>query len=199
MTLIDNLKAIENCKNAIKDALASKGYDDMDTTPFSEYAAKIDALQLESGDTPSTPTPEAVDYIYSNGYVEGGNQDIMTYVPYEIELDEKNMFVIELFAPIEIPGWDEVYPDVVLGVDVPEKYELVSIKIYDPANQIYFIPSGTTTGFKDNIRYSTIVRDGISYNSYLRYTNGYYESPDLKGDPVVMSNPYKYEIIIKLR
>lgn len=197
MTLIDNLTAINNCKNAIKTALENKGVV-MTDVKFEDYAGKIDALQFESGDTPSTPTPSA-DYIYSNGYIEGGNQDIMTYVPYEIELDEKNMFVIELFAPIEIPGWDEVYPDVVLGVDVPEKYELVSIKIYDPANQIYFIPSGTTTGFKDNIRYSTIVRDGISYNSYLRYTNGYYESPDLKGDPVVMSNPYKYEIIIKLR
>ena len=197
MSLIGNLQKIEQCKEAIKNALIEKGVEDMDGLAFSAYAGKIKDLQLSSGDTPSTPTP-SVDYIYSNGYLEGGNQDIMTYVPYEIELDENNMFVIELFAPIEIPGWDEVYPDIVLGVDVSEKYELVSIKVYDPVNQIYYLPYGSDNGFNDNIRHNTIIRDGISYNSYLRYTNGYYESPDLKGDPVVMSNPYKYEITIKL-
>lgn len=200
MKLIDNLEKIEQCKNAIKDALIEKGAKDMNDLAFSGYAQKIRDLQLVSGDTPSAPTPNpSVDYIYSNGYIEGGNPDIMTYVPYEIALNEENEFIFELFAPIEIEGWDEVYPDVVLGVDVPKKYELVSIKVYDPVNVEYILPSGTSTGFKDNIRYSTIVRDGVTYNSYLRYTNGYYESPDLKGDPIVITNPYKYEIIIKLK
>ena len=61
MTLIDNLNAIKNCKDAIKEALVRKGVENMDSVPFSDYAGKIDALQLESGDTPSTPSS---DYIY---------------------------------------------------------------------------------------------------------------------------------------
>lgn len=197
MTLIDNLNAINDCKTAIKTALENKGVV-MTNVKFEDYAGKIDELQFESGDTPSTPTPSA-DYIYSNGYVEGGNPDIMTYVPYEINLSEDNKFAIELCAPIEIIGWVGVYPDVVFGVDVPEKYELLYIKVFDPIDNVYVIPAGSNTGFNDNIRYNTIVRDGVTYNSYLRYTEGHYESPDLKGDPIVMTNPYKYEITIKLK
>lgn len=204
MTLIDNLNAINDCKEAIKEALVRKNVD-MDGVIFSEYAEKIDALQLESGDTPA-PTPSA-DYIYSNGYIDGGEMDIMTYVPYEIKTsDEGGNFklvedglVIELNSPIEIEGWEDVYPDIIFGVDIPEKYDLVYIKVYDVSSKSYILPYGTLNGFKDNIRYKKIVRDGVTYNSYLRYTDGYYESSDLKGDPVVITNPYKYEITIKLK
>ena len=194
MSLMDNLIAIENCKNDIKAALIEKGGDNyMDDVAFSGYADKIRGLQLESGDTPA-PTPSA-DYIYSNGYIDGGTPDIMTYVPYEIKLDVENKFVIELYAPIELMGWADICPDIVFGVDVPTKYEMVDLKVYDPVvNGGSFVPHG----FKNNIRYSTITRDGVVYNSYLRNANGYYESSDVKGDPS-LETPYKYEITIKLK
>ena len=193
MSLIDNLNAINDCKEAIKEALVRKNVD-MDGVKFSDYATKIDELQFESGDTPSTPAPSA-DYIYSNGYVDGGTPDIMTYVPYEITLDDNNVFVIELLSPVELLGWVDICPDIVFGVDVPTKYEMVDLKVYDPVvNGGSFVPHG----FKNNIRYSTITRDGVVYNSYLRNANGYYESSDVKGDPS-LETPYKYEITIKLK
>ena len=86
MSLMDNLIAIENCKNDIKSALINKGVD-MTDVAFSGYAEKINALQLESGDAPA-PTPSA-DYIYSNGNLcdEDGNllveeSDIINFTPY---------------------------------------------------------------------------------------------------------------------
>ena len=85
MTLIDNLNAIDNCKKDIKTALENKGVD-MTGVAFAGYAEKINALQLESGDSPA-PTPSS-DYIYSNGYPTGGTEenDIITFIPYEIEI-----------------------------------------------------------------------------------------------------------------
>lgn len=190
MTLIDNLNEINVCKEDIKNALFNKGVD-MNGVKFSEYAGKIDALKFESGDSgTTTPTP-TIDYIYSNGYVEGGNPDIMTYVPYEINLSEDNIFAIELFSPVELMGWADTCPDIIFGVDVPTKYEMVDIEVWDNATNKY-IPHG----YKVNIRHSTVIRDGITYNSYLRNADGYYESNDVMGDPSAPS--YKYRITIKL-
>lgn len=61
MSLIDNLNAINNCKEDIKTALINKGVD-MTGVTFTGYAEKIDELQLSSGDEPSTHTL-SVDYI----------------------------------------------------------------------------------------------------------------------------------------
>ena len=188
MSLMDNLIAIENCKNDIKSALINKGVD-MTDVAFSGYAEKINALQLESGDTPA-PTPSA-DYIYSNGYIEGNPTDITIYTPYEIVLDADNKFAIELICPVELIGWADVCPDIVFGVDVPTTYELVDIEVYDPITDSYI-----SQGKKENIRHTTIIRDGVTYNSYLRNTDGYYESGDVMSDP---STNYKYKIIIKLK
>lgn len=192
-SLMQYLEDINTYKEAIKNAINEKGGEHyMDNVSFSGYAEKIKALQFESGDTPSTPTPSA-DYIYSNGYIEGGTQDIMIYTPYEItELNEENKFIIELFAPVELYGWESVScPDVVFGVDVPTKYEMIDIEVWDSFSNNY-----NTQGFKPNIRHTTVVRDGVTYNSYLRNTDGYYESGDVMGDPDAPS--YKYRITIKL-
>ena len=72
MSLIENLNAINGCKEAIKEALVNKGVD-MTDVKFSDYADEINKLQLASGDEPSTPTP-TVDYMYSNGYLTGGSE-----------------------------------------------------------------------------------------------------------------------------
>lgn len=192
MGLIEKLNEINACKEDIKAALKEKCGDTyMDDVAFSGYADKIRALQLESGDTPA-PTPSA-DYIYSNGYIDGGTPDIMTYVPYEITgVDADNKFIIELFAPVELYGWESVScPDIIFGVDVPTKYEMIDIEVWDSFSNSY-----VAQGFKPNIRHNTVVRDGVTYNSYLRNTDGYYESGDVMGDPEAAS--YKYKITIKL-
>lgn len=194
MTLIDNLNAINDCKEAIKEALVRKNVD-MDGVIFSEYAEKIDALQLESGDTPA-PTPSA-DYIYTNGYIvpndgeEPQSHDIIEYVSYEINVDENNEYVINLICPEEIPGyWEDGqgYRDVILTVDIPNTYEMIGLERYDEG-----IKDHTDEGFKTNPRYSTIVRNGVEYKSYVRRT--------LDGEDYGSSNVryelYEYKITIK--
>lgn len=190
MTLIDNLNAIKNCKDAIKEALVRKGVENMDSVPFSDYAGKIDALQLESGDTPSTPTPSA-DYIYSNGYLTNGTEtnEIIYFVPYEIVLDDNGEFIIELTCPEEIPGYEGGYCDIILTVDVPNNYNITNFEYFDEA----FTSTYVQQPFKVNPRYSTIIRNGVEYNSYVRQVsdNNDYGSAD------VQYAPLKYRITIK--
>ena len=101
MTLIDNLNEINVCKENIKNALIDKGVD-MSGVKFSEYAGKIDALKIESGDSgTTTPTP-TVDYIYSNGYLTSGDvtNEIINFVPYEIVLDGEGKCVFYFTCPV---------------------------------------------------------------------------------------------------
>jgi hypothetical protein len=212
-TLIENLNKISECKIAINGALCDVvGEKTMEGVAFEGYADIIRGLQLPSGDSdtpsePSTPTPSA-DYIYSNGYVAGESNDIATYIPYEIKtideggqfvLDEDGNYTIELFAPIEYYGWEDVLvPDFIFGVDVPEKYKLLFIKTYTPLDKEnpYYV-YGNDMGFKTNIRHESINRQGINYKSYVRYTDGDYESGDAYTDPDALKNPAKYKIIIQ--
>jgi hypothetical protein len=121
MALIDNLNAINVCKQNIKVALEDKGVD-MSNVKFSEYAEKIVSLQLGSGDGGSdTPIP-SVDYIYSNGYIEGGAlNEIINLTPYEIVLDNKGKFSIELTCPIEICVSNYENYDIIFTVEIPDK------------------------------------------------------------------------------
>lgn len=185
---MDNLIAIENCKNDIKSALINKGVDMTDVT-FSGYAEKINALQLESGDSPA-PTPSA-DYIYSNGYLVDATEtnDIITFIPYEIVLNDGGKFILELMCPEEIPGYEGgTYYDVIFTVDVPESYKVSKFEYYD---------MGTTTWYdremKSNPRYSTVVRNGITYRSYVRLVS---DGVDI-GSVDVQYEPFKYRITIE--
>ena len=188
MTLIDNLNAIDNCKKDIKTALENKGVD-MTGVSFAGYAEKINALQLESGDVP-TPSPSA-DYIYSNGYLTNGTEtnEIINFVPYEIVLDDEGKFIIELMCPEEIPGYDGgTYYDVIFTVDVPDSYKVSKFEYYD---------MGTTTWYnrelKSNPRHSTVVRNGITYYSYVRLVS---DGVDI-GSVDVQYEPFKYRITIE--
>lgn len=192
MSLIDNLNAINTCKEEIKSALEGKGVD-MTDVAFSGYAEKIASLQLESGDTPSTPAPSA-DYIYSNGYLTNGTEtnEIIYFVPYEIALDDNGEFIIELTCPEEIPGYkdgENGYCDIILTVDVPTKYNITNFEYFDEA----FTSTYVQQPFKVNPRYSTIIRNGVEYNSYVRQVsdNNDYGSAD------VQYAPLKYRITIK--
>ena len=167
MALIDNLNAINVCKQNIKVALEGKGVD-MSNVKFSEYAEKIVSLQLGSGDGGSeTPMP-SVDYIYSNGYIEGGElNEIINLTSYEIVLDNEGKFSIELTCPIEICVSNYENYDIIFTVEIPDKYqitdngfEIMGIQGYEPY----------AWGYKENPRYKTIVRNGVTYNSYVRVT-----------------------------
>lgn len=169
MSLMDNLIAIENCKNDIKSALINKGVD-MTDVAFSGYAEKINALQLESGDTPA-PTPSA-DYIYSNAFITGGvRKDIANLEAYEIKLDENNTCTFEITCPPEFTIYNGVDYDIVFTVEVPEAYEIIkSVWINEAATS----PDDRekTQELKPNPRYATITRNGVTYNSFIRVVEG---------------------------
>ncbi len=166
MTLIDNLNAIDNCKKDIKTALENKGVD-MTGVAFAGYAEKINALQLESGDSPA-PTPSA-DYIYSNGYLTNGNKtnEIVNLVPYEIELDDEGKCSFELTCPDEISVTNYTNYDIIFTVEIPDGYSIIEngfeIERLDGYETYQF-------GLKDNPRYKTIVRDNVTYSSFVRVT-----------------------------
>jgi hypothetical protein len=197
MGLIEKLNEINACKEDIKAALIEKGGDTyMDDVDFYGYADKIRGLQLESGDTPA-PTPSA-DYIYSNGYLTNGTEtnEIICFVPYEItNLDSEGYCAFELTCPDEIPGYESDgvslgMMDVIFTVDIPTTYSISKFEWLDEsgAEPVYI-----SIDYKVNPRYSTIVRDGITYNSYVRQVsdNNDYGSYD------VQFAPLKYKITIK--
>lgn len=195
MILIDNLNAINTCKENIRTALINKGVD-MDGVAFSEYAEKIDALQFESGDTPSTPTPTpSVDYMYTNGYLcdEDGNaldseSDIINFTPYEIALNNDGNFIINLICPEEIPGYEGgTYYDIIFTVDIPSAYRVSKFEYYDQGTTTYY-----DRELKENPRHTTVVRDGVEYNSYVRQMT---DNKDCASDYIAYE-PLRYRITI---
>lgn len=191
MNLIDNLNAIDKCKQDIKTALKNKGVE-MEGVVFAKYAEKIDALQLESGDTP-TPTPSA-DYIYSNGYLTNGTEtnEITNIVPYEIVLDDNGECIFELTCPREYRIYDGGY-DIVFTVDVPEKYTITKFVWIDEAND----NEEKQQDYKANPRYTTgtIKRNGVVYYSYTRNPE---DGLDIKSKKLYTA-PVKHIITIKER
>ena len=164
MSLMDNLIAIDNCKEDIKSALKEKGGDTyMDDVAFSGYADKIRGLQLGSGDGGST-TP-SVDYIYSNGYRDGDEpNEIVNLVPYEITLDADSRCSFELTCPIEIQVSNYENCDIIFTVEIPEKYQIVGFDIKGLTGEYEPYPHG----YKENPRHAEVIRDGVTYKSYVR-------------------------------
>jgi hypothetical protein len=188
MSLIDNLNAINACKKEIKSALEGKGVD-MTNVAFSGYAEKIASLQLESGDEPSTPTP-SVDYIYSNGYLinETETNDIVFFNQYEINLNDEGNFMIELTCPEEIPSYDGgSYYDIIFTVEIPTSYQISKFEYYDAGTKTYY-----ERELKTNPRYSTIIRNAIEYNSYVRKMT---DNKDIASDYLAY-DPLRYRITI---
>lgn len=194
MKLIDNLNAIKDCKDAIEIALKNKGVD-MTGVAFSGYAEKIDELQLSSGDEPSTPTPSA-DYIYSNGYIDGGKtNEIINLVPYKIEwgnMGNDGQFEIELICPVEIPVYTFENYDIIFTVDVPQSYNIIYLAYYDELNTAY-----KEIYWDSNPRYDNgiIERGDIVYNSYVRKLKDGY----MGNDGEISISTVKYKIIIENR
>ena len=167
MSLIDNLNTIKNCKENIKSALINKGVD-MTDVAFSDYASKINALHLESGDGESSTPVQTVDYIYTNGYLLNGEKsDIITFTPYKMDDFKKGeQYIIDIICPDEIPGYidgDNKLRDVIFTVDVPTTYNKPILEYYEEGTQDYYLRN-----FKTNPRHSIVIRDGVEYNSYVR-------------------------------
>ena len=187
MSLMDNLNAIDNCKQNIRAALEKKGVD-MTGVDFFGYAEKINALQLESGDSPA-PTPSA-DYIYSNGYLTSGDvtNEIINFVPYEIVLDGEGKCVFDFTCPVEYPIYDGEHFDIIFTVDVPETYTLTKFEFLDESSDSYI-----NQAYKENPRYTTVVRNGVTYKSYVRQVE---DNNDYGSDYVAMA-PLQYRITIE--
>lgn len=194
---IKNLDAIYTCKENIKTALENKGVD-MTDVAFASYYEKINALQLESGDSdtpsePSTPTP-SVEYIYSNGYLTNGTEtnEITNIVPYEIVLDDNGECIFEITTPREYRIYDGGY-DIVFTFEVPEKYTITKFVWIDEANDNEEKPQD----YKANPRYTTgtITRNGVVYYSYTRNPA---DGLDIKSKKLY-TTPIKHIIIIKER
>jgi hypothetical protein len=197
-TLIENLNKISECKIAIKDALcevvgdAHVGDKTMKDAIFEDYADIIKGLQLPSDDSdtpsePSTPTPSA-DYIYSNGYLIGSDPiTIVDNIPHEITFDENGKFIIEVICPVEIKGSSSknIY-DTIFTIDVPTQYNL-SVEYYDQGTTTYYAQE-----MKSNPRHSTIIRNGVVYNSYVRAVD---DEKD-QGSAYISSLPLQYKITI---
>lgn len=197
--LVNNLIEIEEYKNKIKEELVKKGFDNMDDVPFSGYAAKIAELQLNttppSGSSPA-PTPSA-DYIYSNGYVEGGyTNEITNLIPYEINVDGERKFEIELVCPAELYGREDdngniLYYDIIFTFDVPATYTVDKFEFYNPIGSGSYV----TRPYKKNPKYTNdgkVYRNGIEYISYVRQTS---DNLDCYSDDV-QGAPLKYRITI---
>ena len=190
MTLIDNLNAIDNCKKDIKTALENKGVD-MTGVAFAGYAEKINALQLESGDSESgdtpTPTPSA-DYIYTNAFLTGGTRkDIVNLEAYKIELNSDNTCEFKLTCPKEYTIWTGEDYDIVFTIEVPETYDIIkSVWINESNNE------EITQYLKENPRYTTIERNGVIYESFIRVVEG----GDMMNEVLNISD-VKYIITIK--
>ena len=184
---MDNLIAIENCKNDIKSALINKGVD-MTDVAFSGYAEKINALQLESGDAPA-PTPSA-DYIYSNGYLTDGTEvnEVVNFLPYEITVDDSGICELFLTCGVEIPVYTGENYDIVFTVDVPTTYEIIGFAYLDELNN----DKPVDQPYKANPRYTTIVRNEVTYNSYIKEVT----DTDMGSEELAIA-PVKYKITIQ--
>lgn len=195
MGLIEKLNEINACKEDIKAALKEKCGDTyMDDVAFSGYADKIRALQLESGDTPA-PTPSA-DYIYSNGYLTGGEtNEIINFIPHEINLTN-NECQIRLTCPTEIAVINYNNYDVIFTVDIPEGYEISQSEgetdkgfgVWDGINKKF-----KECPYKPNPRYSTIVRDNVTYTSWVRAVA---DGEDMNSEDIA-TDELDYRITIK--
>ena len=206
MSLIDNLQQILECKTKIKEALIEKGVsaDDMENLAFNKYAETIKKLQLNTtppDDGSSDPTPDptpSADYIYSNGYIEGGTNDIITYIPYEIKTDddgghfveENDALAIELICPVEIRGVSGKYMNIVFTVDIPENYDIVGFYLKGISGEY----ETYELGFKENPRNKTIERNGVTYKSFVRVTAG---GTDYSAPADISSGILYYKITIK--
>ena len=105
-------------------------------------------------------------------------------------MNDNDEFIIELMCPEEIPGYDGgTYYDVIFTIDVPTTYEIINFEYFDEAFSGDYVPQD----HKPNPRHTTVVRNGVVYNSSVRQTSDYKDI----GSADVQYDPLKYRITIK--
>ena len=73
-------------------------------------------------------------------------------------------------------------------VDVPETYTLTKFEFLDESSDSYI-----NQAYKENPRYTTVVRNGVTYKSYVRQVE---DNNDYGSDYVAMA-PLQYRITIE--
>lgn len=185
-SLMQYLEDINVCKENIREQLIVKGLTSIENAKFTEFADKIESWVIDSG---NTQPEQSADYIYSNGYLTSGDvtNEIINFVPYEIVLDDEGKCVFDFTCPVEYPIYDGEHFDIIFTVDVPETYTLTKFEFLDESSDSYI-----NQAYKENPRYTTIVRNGVTYKSYVRQVE---DNNDYGSDYVAMA-PLQYRITI---
>lgn len=181
------LEDINGCKENIREQLIAKGLTSIENAKFTEFADKIESWVIDSG---NTQPEQFADYIYSNGYLTSGDvtNEIINFVPYEIVLDGEGKCVFDFTCPVEYPIYDGEHFDIIFTVDVPETYTLTKFEFLDESSDSYI-----NQAYKENPRYITVVRNGVTYKSYVRQVE---DNNDYGSDYVAMA-PLQYRITIE--
>jgi hypothetical protein len=128
--------------------------------------------------------------MYSNGYLTGGSEtnDIITFTPYEIVLNDEGNFIVNLTCPEEIPGYEGgTYYDIIFTMEVPNGYQISKFEYFDQGTNLYY-----DREYKLNPRHSTIIRNGVEYNSYVRKMTDNIDC----GSEYIAYEPLQYRITI---
>lgn len=132
--------------------------------------------------------PSLVDYLYVNGYKSGdGANDIVTYIPYEIELDDNNQFSVEVVAPDEIAGYPGYNMAVTFGCDVPQGYTLTAFEMWVELHSAW-----ESTPYETNPRNATRKYGSVEYNCYSRKPN----DNDWYTEEATLEAGFRYRITI---
>ncbi len=186
-SLMQYLEDINGCKENIREQLIVKGLTSIENAKFTEFADKIESWVIDSG---NTQPEQSADYIYSNGYLTSGDvtNEIINFVPYEIVLDGEGKCVFDFTCPVEYPIYDGEHFDIIFTVDVPETYTLTKFEFLDESSDSYI-----NQAYKENPRYTTVVRNGVTYKSYVRQVE---DNNDYGSDYVALA-PLQYRITIE--
>lgn len=186
-SLMQYLEDINGCKENIREQLIVKGLTSIENAKFTEFADKIESWVIDSG---NTQPEQSADYIYSNGFLTGGTRkDIVNLEAYKIELDSDNTCEFRLTCAKEFTIWTGEDYDIVFTVEVPEAYTITKCVWLNEANSDEEMPQD----LKPNPRYTSINRNGITYNSFVRVVEG----DDMMNDTGLNINDVKYIITIK--
>jgi hypothetical protein len=195
-SLMQYLEDINGCKENIREQLIVKGLTSIENAKFTEFADKIESWVIDSG---NTQPEQSADYIYSNGYLTNGTEtnEIIIFNKYKIELDGDTC-VFYLTCQPEYPLYfgEPPYYDIVFTVDIPTSYVIDSFKIYDEQSTEKDEEGYAPHDHKPNPRYSTIIRDGKEYDSFVRLVNPR-DYDDNFGSDYVKITEAKYKITIR--
>ena len=110
-------------------------------------------------------------YAFISGFaIDGESTDITTFNKFL--LNNSGDTVIEVFSPVEIARWDPVtnedLPSLKMNVDIPVGYVLKEAYLWNEHLDEYELLNNDSRAFGVNPVHATVVRDGITYNSYVR-------------------------------